>query len=110
MNAPAIQKQIGLYRPNFVVSLPVNFKSNIVYDFVESAIQTPDSVVPINRALWNVANWNSANWGGGTEVQRSWVQAQGTGSAASIQLAVRSTGEVLWVATDYSYISGWGIL
>ena len=110
LNAPAIQKQIGLYRPNFVVSLPVNFKSNIVYDFVESAIQTPDSVVPINRALWNVANWNSANWGGGTEVQRSWVQAQGTGSAASIQLAVRSTGEVLWVATDYSYISGWGIL
>jgi hypothetical protein len=108
--SPAYQKQAGLYRPNFVVTIPINFYSTIVYDFKSPAFVVPDSVAPISGSLWDVGLWDVATWSGGALVQRAWIQARGVGSAASIQLSARSTGEVLWVTTDYSHISGWGIL
>jgi hypothetical protein len=108
--SPAMQKQIGMYRPNLIVTVPVRFKSNIVYDFIDVPIVVPDAIPNTEGSLWDVGLWNTATWGGGTEVQRAWVQALGMGNAASLQLVLRSTGEVLWVATDYSYVSGWGIL
>lgn len=110
LNAPATQKQIGMYRPSLIVSSPVRFRSNIVYDFVDAPIIVPGSNPPVAGSTWNTGLWNDATWGGGTEVQRAWVQASGMGSAASLQIMLRSVGEVLWVATDYSYVNGWGIL
>ena len=110
LGSPAVQKQVGMYRPNFVTTVPVTFKSNIVYDFVDSPIVVPDSVTNSSGAAWDVGLWNQATWAGGTEVQRRWVQASGMGNAASLQMMLRSTGEVLWVTTDYSYVSGWGVL
>lgn len=110
LGAPVVQKQIGMYRPNFVVDIPVTFKSRILYDFQEAPAVEPDSIAPSGVALWNSGLWNVAKWGGGSTVQRAWVQARGMGNASAIQLALRSTGEVLWVSTDYSFIVGEGIL
>jgi len=90
--------------------VPVKFKSAIIYDFVDVPIVIPDAVPNTVGSLWDVGLWNQATWGGGTDVQRAWVQASGMGNAASLQMVLRSTGEVLWVTTDYSYVSGWGIL
>ena len=110
LGAPAMQKQVGMYRPNLIVTVPVRFKSNIVYDFADSAIPVPDASSETGGSLWDVGSWNEDTWGGGTEVQRTWVQASGMGNAASLQFVLKSTGETLWVATDYSFVSGWGIL
>jgi len=110
LGSPAMQKQVGMYRPNLIVSVPVKFKSAIIYDFVDVPIVIPDAVSNTVGSLWDVGLWNQATWGGGTDVQRAWVQASGMGNAASLQMVLRSTGEVLWVTTDYSYVSGWGIL
>jgi len=109
LGAATQQKQIGMYRPNFITTVPVTFNSNIVYDFDTSILSAPDSVIPAVAALWNVDLWNLANWGGGTYVERRWIQARGMGNAASIQLGVRSTGETLWAATDYTYNVGSGV-
>lgn len=110
LGSAATQKQMGMYKPNLVVDVVVNFRSNIVYDFVDSTLTAPDSIPPAGTPLWDVSFWNSAFWGGGTAVQRPWIQAQGIGNAASIQLVVKGTGEVLWVSTDFSFVTGFGIL
>jgi len=110
LGSPTTQKQVGMYRPNFVVSTPVNFGTNIVYDFADAPIPVPGSVPSNDPSSWNSGIWNTSRWSGGTSVQRAWVQAMGIGSAASLQLSLRSTGEVLWVSTDYSFVNGEGIL
>lgn len=104
------QKQVGLYRPNFVVTASATFNSAIVYDFKTPAFAVPDTSPPISGSLWGVGLWGISVWSGATSVQRAWVQAQGMGSAASIQMSLRSTAEILWVATDYSWVEGEGIL
>ena len=110
LGSAATQKQMGMYKPNLIVDFDVNFRSNIVYDFAESVLVAPDSTPPLGTPLWDVSFWNGAFWGGGTQVQRPWIQAQGMGNAVSIQLVVKSSGEVLWVSTDFSYVTGFGIL
>lgn len=110
LDSPATQKQIGMYRPNFVVSAHTSFKSNIIYDFADVNLVAPDSVPNTSTYLWDSALWNQAHWSGGTTVQRAWVQALGMGSAVSLQMSLRSIAQVLWVTTDYSYVNGGGIL
>jgi len=103
------QKQVGMYRPNFIVSKPVTYNSNIFYDFEVTGIQTPDGLPNSTGSVWNTATWNSSTWYGGTSPQRAWNQANGLGVAASVAIGLHSNGDVLWVSTDYSYLVG-GIL
>ena len=105
----ATQKQISMYRPTFVVSEPINFRSNIQYDFTTNNLNYPDAIPGLSSSLWDVALWDSGTWFGGTQIQKSWVQAIGMGVAASLRLATQTDAETLWVATDYSLIGGKGL-
>ncbi len=117
--APAVQKQIDMYRPNFIVSEPVAVSTEIVYDFIR-----PESIIPnalrhiSTNAItdgWNSGLWGVAIWGVGTvdpgtppatSAQRVWIQGEGLGVSASLKLTVQAATEVLWVSTDYSYKVG----
>ena len=106
----ASQKQVGMYRPTFVVTSDVGYNSAIVYDFKFQVVTDPSLIDAESGSLWGTARWGTGVWGGGTQVQRSWVQAEGMGVAASLLMIIRSDAEVLWVATDYSVVKGNGIL
>jgi hypothetical protein len=105
----ATQKQVSMYRPTFVVSRPCGLNSAILYDFNTSTLTYPPTAPPGSIAVWDIAVWSSSVWGGGTQVQLNWIQAQGMGVAASLELATQSNGSVLWVSTDYSLVSGLGL-
>jgi len=106
LNSLGTQKQVGMYRPNFIVATPVAYKSGIEYDFQGSSVPAPDSVAPSLGSLWDDSKWGTAQWYGGTSNQRIWSQASGMGVAASVHLKTVSTNDVLWISTDYSYKVG----
>jgi hypothetical protein len=110
MGSPATQKQVGMYRPTFVVSDPAAFNSTIKYDFKAETPTAPGPLPLTSHSLWNVGKWNTSQWGGGDTVQKQWVQAEGMGVAASLLMVMKTEGEVLWVSTDYSIIAGAGLL
>lgn len=103
---PAAQKQVDLYRPNFVVTANANYGASIAYDFAFRTA-TVGAVPPgTDVALWNVALWDHSFWSGALKTQRDWSSAEGIGVAASLTIAMRSKAELLWVSTDYTYHSG----
>jgi len=110
LDVPATQKQVSMYRPTFVVNNPVTVSSAIFYDFRTLNVPVPGEAPPKLGSLWGSGLWNSAIWGGGSDVQKQWIQAQGIGVAASLGMSIQTTAEVLWVATDYSYVAGVGLL
>jgi len=103
---PAAQKQIGIYRPNFVVTADAQYGSSIAYDFSFQIASVSTIPTESTAALWNVALWDHSLWSGSLKTQRDWNSAQGIGVAASLTMAVRSKAELLWVSTDYTYNSG----
>jgi hypothetical protein len=109
LESPGTQKQVGMYRPNFIVETPLSFNSTITYDFVRSTLGVPDAADPLRLVgYWDAfgSNWDKVNWGGNQGPQRAWVQAQGMGVAAAISLLTSSASQALWVSTDYSYQTG----
>jgi hypothetical protein len=108
--APATQKQIGMYQPVFVVSNSIAISTNIQYDFATDNITTPDVAPQDLTSLWGVGLWGTSLWGGGDSVQKQWIQANGMGVAASLRMVAQTEADVLWVATNYSFISGPGLL
>jgi hypothetical protein len=109
MGSPATSKQVGMYRPTFVVSDPVSFKSTIRYDFTEDTLTVPAPLPITSGSVWNSGKWNTALWGGGDTVQKQWIQSIGMGVAASLLMVAQGKGEVLWVSTDYSIVGGDGL-
>jgi hypothetical protein len=104
------QKQVGMYRPNFITGGGVTYNTSMVYDFAEMALTSPTTTpLPIG-AIWGTDLWGSGLWGGGSSVQKTWVQARGMGVAASLKMVTLSTSEVLWVATDYTLVQSRGVL
>jgi len=103
------QKQVGLYRPNFIVSAPISYNSYIYYDFEVAIPLAPDGIPSAGGSIWNTAIWNNGSWYGGANPQRGWNMAQGMGVAASVAIGLRANADVLWVSTDYSLQVG-GIL
>ncbi len=106
---PANNKQVGLYRPNFLTDRSVVWKAAVVYDF---RLFTP--LVNINPQapgipLWDTAIWDASYWAGGLHAQKDWASAEGVGFAGSLAIATRSDGEVIWVNTDFTVTAG-GIL
>lgn len=107
IGAPAVQKQIGMYRPNFLLVRKIGFKSKITYDFRESDPGLPSgSAAKSPVALWNEAIWGVDRWSGGPFSQLDWRQAQGIGVAASLSLNMTVETETIWVSTDYTFQTG----
>lgn len=106
-NAPAVQKQVGMYRPNFLVGASVAYNSRIEYDFQVQPVKTPVAIEPeFYSAVWDTSKWDEGRWGGGLYAERLWVQAIGIGSAASLRMTLVAEAEVAWVGTDYSFKAG----
>lgn len=107
---PAVNKQVGMYRPNFLVESDLVYGSEIAYDFT---FKTPAIGVtsPASGASsrWDSSIWDAALWSGQLKPQKAWSQAQGMGVAASLCMIARSNAEALWVSTDYTVASG-GVL
>jgi hypothetical protein len=110
LQAPAVQKQIGMYRPTFLKAGDIAYGSLVAYDFAFSTAPVIFSPSGTSGAAWDVALWDAAYWSGSLLTQRDWNQAEGMGVAVSFCLTVRSKAETLWVATDYtSVISNGGV-
>lgn len=106
----ATQKQVGMYRPMFLTGGSIGLQSAIAYNFEDQAVLSPGYVPLPLGSLWGSGRWGSAFWAGGSTVRQSWIQAQGMGVAASLKMVTLTSADVLWVATDYSYVEGRGIL
>ena len=107
LEAFSAQKQVGMYRPNFLVSGPIDYASDIQYDFTPVTFLAPPSQPAASgSALWGVALWGTGLWGGGITPNRKWQQATGYGVAASLFMTAQSDKAVTWVSTDYSYKVG----
>lgn len=105
----ATQKQVGMFRPTFVVNAALAVNATILYDFVSSYLSTPTTSGATSVSLWGTGIWGSAIWGGGDTIQKGWIQAEGMGVAASLAMVTQSDGEALWVSTDYSFLPGVGL-
>jgi len=106
---PAVQKQVGMYRPNFLVSSDIIYSSMILYDFAVNAPVDPSGGSITSSSLWGTALWGASLWFGALHTQKQWTQAVGVGVAASLSMKTSSEADVTWVSTDYSYRVG-GVL
>jgi hypothetical protein len=107
---PTTQKQVGLYQPVFTSEALVTLSSTITYDFVDYPLPTSTAYFPtVPTGIWDTSLWGTPYWGGGTRVQKNWVGAEGMGIAASLRMVAQSTGDVLWVGTNYSLTNGSGL-
>ena len=113
--APAIQKQVGMFRPTFIVSEEIAYGAGIEYDFLIRRLGVPSAGRGVEgTGTWADASdprasdgiWDQVAWAGGLFPYRHWVQAQGIGSAVSLRLAMDAHSDILWVSTDYSYKTG----
>ena len=108
-DSSALQMQVSMYRPNFLVASPVSIKTEILYDFNIGFAGEPDGTTPTGVARWNFAKWGEGTWSGGLRPQKNWIQGVGLGVVASLAMSGTSQSDITWVSTDYSYVSG-GIL
>lgn len=107
MQEPTLQKQVGMYRPNFISQSKVSYYAEILYDFKTPSIGYPNPSPPSPfSSLWGIGLWGLSNWGGGLMVTRDWSQANGIGVAASITMRMSAPGEAIWVSTDYTFKGG----
>lgn len=103
---PAVNKQVGMYRPNFLVAADAIYGSEIAYDFTFKTPNFGFAAPGSPEARWDSAIWDAAMWVGTLKAQRNWSQAQGMGVAASLCMICQSSAECLWISTDYTYITG----
>jgi hypothetical protein len=106
---PALQKQVGMYQPNFLVASNVVLSSEIQYDFEVTEIVDASGGSISSSSLWGIALWGTALWYGALHVQKAWIQATGIGVAASLVMKTSSEADVTWISTDYSFKVG-GVL
>lgn len=109
LGSPAVQKQVGMYRPGFLVVEQINFGAVVEYDFIVRRLRIPSAGFgQPNFDLWDNASalWDGALWSSGVVPDRRWIQAQGLGVAASLRMSMASKSKILWVSTDYSYKVG----
>lgn len=99
---PGNNKQVGIYRPNFLTDKSVSWKSEVVYDFRMFTPLIQVNAVAAGLSRWDSAIWDRNNWAGGLRAQKEWASAEGIGYAGSLAIATKSDGEVVWVNTDYT--------
>lgn len=111
LDAPSVQKQVGMYRPNFITNTNIGYNSRVDYDFVTASIEIPTPPPPDDSgSLWGTALWGVGVWSGSVGTDRLWNQSEGVGVAAALRIASQTSGEVVWVSTDYSYKTGISVL
>lgn len=104
---PTAQKQVGLYRPNFLGTRKINYTSILTYDYSQNRVpQSNGSNEPSVFAHWNEALWDEGKWSGGVSVQRDWRSAEGVGTAAALTMSLSTEAESIWVSTDFTIRSG----
>jgi len=106
---PANNKQVGLFRPNFLTTSKVAWKAIVSYDFTFKIPMLQFFPPQVGVPAWDQAIWDASYWSGGLHAQKAWASAEGMGFAGSLSMATRSDGEVVWVNTDFTISSG-GIL
>ena len=109
LGTPANNKQVGLYRPNFLIGRGLTYKTYISYDFGFKIPILNTHPVQEGDPLWDQAIWDLAVWSAALRPSKEWISAEGLGFAASFSMTSRADGEVLWVNTDMTSTSG-GIL
>ena len=107
-DAPALQKQLGMYRLNFTTNDPqFTFSSKVEYDFAIAPLVASTTFSAGELSLWNSALWDAGLWSSSSQVgYATWIQAQGVGNAVSISLVTSTTAALTWISTDYSTKSG----
>jgi hypothetical protein len=105
-DAPALQKQVGMVRLNFLVGMNAEYATEVYYDFNVAGRAPPNLNLLNLSALWDEAIWDQSFWSGDSFLQRRWELPLGMGIAASIVLGGVSVDEVTWVSTDLSYKTG----
>lgn len=104
---PAVQKQVGMYRPTFQSGRTIGSTATLKYDFVQALNPNVSATLgPQDGALWASGKWGVSYWGGATRTQRDWRSAAGIGTTVSLVLGVNTSQELTWVATDYLYKLG----
>lgn len=106
LDAPALQKQIGLYRMNFLVGNKIDYTTAVYYDFSLAPRSPPNFNLNQAIAYWDQALWDQGIWSGDADLQRRWDIGVGIGVAVSFVLAGVSVDEVTWVSTDLSFKTG----
>lgn len=106
LGAFSVQKQVGMYRPNFITAGDISYNSRIDYDFVAEDIIVADAPSGITTSLWGTAIWGSSFWAGATSTDRNWRQARGIGTAAALRMSGQAGVDLIWISTDYSYKVG----
>jgi len=110
LNSGATQKQVDMYRPNFLVANDLTYTSTILYDFNSSALNIGSAPTLDPTSLWDTAIWDIGLWrNSSTYLQKQWNQGEGMGVAAALNMLVRSNAGGLWVSTDYSFKAGVGL-
>jgi hypothetical protein len=101
------QKQVGLYRPNFLGTKKIRYNSVLTYDYDQHVLPQADgSNVPSPFAHWNEAQWHEDMWSGGLTVQRDWRSAEGMGTAVALSMSLSTEAESTWISTDFTIRSG----
>ena len=104
---PAAQKQIGIYRPNFLSTQNVQSKTQLAYDYrTTQDMYAAPGAVSLAGSLWSQSYWDMSTWGGEMQAYRSWNGGLGMGTAVSLTLSLTATAEITWVSTDYTYRVG----
>lgn len=106
LGSPGVQKQLGMYRPTFLVASDVVYGSYVSYDFAFKTASIGLSPPVAGSSRWDIGLWDQAVWSGSLKSQRQWSQAEGMGTASSFSYIIRSRSEALWVGTDFTYING----
>lgn len=129
--ADGTQKQVDLFRPNFMVASKIAYTTQVLYDYATPA--PVDVIAPLNayphrrkvtpspfatEAVWDAGKWDDSLWNARDSTpglpdaqepalaQREWSQSNGMGVAASLKITVNTSFAVLWVSTDYSIRNG----
>jgi len=106
----ATQKQVGLYRPSFLIDAQVAVNATIAYDFSTPELTTPTLLGTGVGGSWDFGIWDTTVWSSGQLAQRPWLSGEGMGFAVALRMVTVSAGSTLWVATDYLFKGGDGLL
>lgn len=107
---PATQKQVGMFRPRFIVGDVPGINVKLDYDFRNKDNAYPNPGVGGQpAALWGTAIWGTDVWSGTARAYTRWYQGNGIGVAVSLRMRLTTQAETTFVATDYSFKAG-GIL
>lgn len=105
--SPAAQKQIGMFKPIFLIARQTGINAKLVYDYVIAPELYPSITgAPLAASYWDIDRWGIGSWPGGIVQQADWYSAEGLGVSVSLAMALSVIDDTVWVSTDYVYKTG----